>query len=139
MTNNQNIDFTLTNLTRSLKVSNASYSEEEKEIKNSEGLIIFSGIQRVYIFTVNNISSKIIDEIIINSRQDGVLKSTSGRSYRHNRNGIKPEESVEIQILENQSNCIPAIEAIIFRDGSYEGDPIFAEAFIAVSTLLTLR
>jgi hypothetical protein len=134
MTNNQNIDFTVTNLTKSIMVTSASYFDEEKEIKNSEGLIIFSGVQKVYLFTVKNVSSKIIDTIIINSYHDGVLKSTSTQGYRrHNRNGIKPEESVEIQIKEMESKGIPAIEAIIFRDGSYEGNPIFAEAIIARS------
>src|SRR5262245_39132673 len=131
MSSKQKIYFTPTNLTKSLKVSSASYIEEEKQIKNSAGSIILLGVRKDYLFTVNNISSKVIDAIRISFRQNGVLKSTYDWYYKYNRNGIQPEESVEIQIPGVEPDYTPAVEAIIFRDGSYEGDKVLAEALIA--------
>lgn len=127
MSGKQRIYFTAAHLTKSLKISSASYVENERQFKNSTGLSMSSGVRRDYLFTVNNLSSNIIDSIIIAFKQNDAPKMIADESYDE-RGGLLPQGSSEIRIAGVGPALTPSVEAIIFRDYTYEGNPVLAEA-----------
>jgi hypothetical protein len=131
MPDKQKVYITATNLTKSLEVSSASYLDSEKFKKGPAGLAASAGISRDYLFKIQNISTNIIDAVIISFKQNGVLRETKCRYYKVIRNGLHPQEYDEIQAVGKELDLIPAIEAIIFRGGGFEGNSTLAEASIA--------
>jgi hypothetical protein len=129
MLDKQRIYFTAAHLTKSLKISSASYVENELQLKNKAGAIVFSGARRDYQFTFNNLSSNIIDSILIVFKKKDVIKRINDEFYDE-LGGLQPQGSSEIRVTGVDPDWTPSVEAIIFRDYTYEGNPVLAEARI---------
>ena len=133
--NEQKHYFNVANLTKSLTVSSAWYTEGEPTVPSSVPLSVRAkiqpGVHRYYSFTVTNSSSKIIDEIALVFRLNDVIAERSFKYYKYSRDGLKPQESVILESRAKRPDLTVAIEAIIFRDGTYEGDLKIAEIQLA--------
>lgn len=129
--NQQKYYYNVTNLTQSLIVSGAWYTEHEVKIPSSAKTVTPPRIYKDHSFAVTNPSTKTIDAIIVVFRRNGAINRIVDKYYRQSSHGLKPQESAEVQIQNVEPDLVGTIEVLIFRDGTYEGNPMVAEMKLA--------
>jgi hypothetical protein len=121
--------FDIANLTESLTVSQAWYTEYEPKVPDRV-IEKFGppGIYRHYRFIATNSSEKVIEVIAVSHRKDN-LSGLGCKYFKHDR-GLKPQETTEVGLRSVKPGSSVAIEAVVFSDGTYEGQQWVAEGIL---------